>query len=395
MVPAVPPLREPPEVSGVVVIGGGPAGSAAACALAAAGRRVTVLEREPGPAHKVCGDFLSAEAQRSLAALGIDLARLGAAPIGGLRLVGRRRVASAKLPFAGAGLTRRALDEALLARAQALGADVRRGEAVRSLSWEDGRAVVRTGAQELSPETVLLATGKHALRGAPGPASASGLVGLKMYFRLDRAQAAELDGHVEIIPFAGGYAGLNAVEDGAADLCLLVTSRRLAAEGGWDGLLRALKTERPHLAARLRHAEPLLEKPLAVGNLPYGHLHAPDERDPVFRLGDRAAMIGSFSGDGVSIALHSGRLAGATLLAGGAAADHHRALRRDLARQVRTAQVIHRAFARPALQPAIVAACRAAPALLRLGAALTRIPSRAEAALAVREARFVPAEACG
>ena len=45
-----------------LVIGGGLAGSTMGIRLAAAGRRVTLLERELKAHHKVCGEFLSHEA---------------------------------------------------------------------------------------------------------------------------------------------------------------------------------------------------------------------------------------------------------------------------------------------------------------------------------------------
>jgi NaMN:DMB phosphoribosyltransferase len=56
----------------LVIVGGGPAGAAAACLLARHGRRPLLLERETGAHDKVCGDFVSVEAQAALAALGLD-----------------------------------------------------------------------------------------------------------------------------------------------------------------------------------------------------------------------------------------------------------------------------------------------------------------------------------
>ena len=55
----------------VLILGGGVAGCAASIALARKGRSVTLIEREPTPRHKVCGEFLSGEALEDLHALGI------------------------------------------------------------------------------------------------------------------------------------------------------------------------------------------------------------------------------------------------------------------------------------------------------------------------------------
>ena len=55
----------------VAIVGAGPAGSAAAAALARRGRRVLLVEQDSLPRHKVCGEFLSTEAQGSLQRLGL------------------------------------------------------------------------------------------------------------------------------------------------------------------------------------------------------------------------------------------------------------------------------------------------------------------------------------
>src|SRR5579872_6521351 len=104
-----------------VVIGGGLAGAMAALHLAAAGRDVVLLEKERGPHHKVCGEFLSPEAVKYLQQAGIDPMALGAQPIEKLRLSAKRRVIEMRLPFRALSLSRRVLDAALLKRAEEAG----------------------------------------------------------------------------------------------------------------------------------------------------------------------------------------------------------------------------------------------------------------------------------
>ena len=118
----------------VLIVGGGVAGCAASIALARRGRSVTLIEREPTPRHKVCGEFLSGEALEDLHALGIDVTSLGAVPIEYVRLAAARRAATAPLPFPAKSLTRKALDTALIAAAIAAGVRVERGRGVQSLS---------------------------------------------------------------------------------------------------------------------------------------------------------------------------------------------------------------------------------------------------------------------
>src|SRR6202050_5077134 len=118
----------------VLILGGGVAGCAASIALARKGRGVTLIEREPTPRHKVCGEFLSGEALEDLHALGIDVASLGAVPIDNVRLAAVGRAAEAPLPFPAASLTRKSLDTALIAKAVAVGVRVERGCSVRTLA---------------------------------------------------------------------------------------------------------------------------------------------------------------------------------------------------------------------------------------------------------------------
>jgi len=159
-------LNRIPAQGEVLILGGGVAGCAASIALARKGRRVTLIEREPTPRHKVCGEFLSGEALEDLHLLGIDVASLGAVPIDKVRLAAARRAAEAPLPFPAASLTRKSLDTALIAEAIAAGARVEQGRSVQALGrTESGmwQATLDDGSTREAP-TVFLATGKHDLR---------------------------------------------------------------------------------------------------------------------------------------------------------------------------------------------------------------------------------------
>jgi flavin-dependent dehydrogenase len=368
----------------IVVVGGGLAGTSAACLLARAGRPVRLIERNAEAQHKVCGEFLSIEAQSYLARLGIDLDRLGASSISSVRLVCNRTIAETTLPFPARGLSRKSLDEALLGAAASSGAGIERGAPARSIAPDGANwRVDRGGGDPLHARALFLATGKHDIRG--GKRSTAGcrddLIGFKMHFILAPSEQAALDGAVEIALFPGGYAGLQMIEGGVANLCLLVSRTCFDKIGkDWDKLLEYICEQCPHLARRLGQAVAMMPRPLAIFHLPYGfvHAHRPSDPDGLFRLGDQLAVIPSFTGDGMSIALHSGCMAASVYLKHGRdSALFHRTVRNDLLRQIKIASLLHEAGCWSPGQSALVHIFKAWPTAMRYVAALTRLPSAA------------------
>ena len=385
MARAVSSLRESAPVKEgageeIVIVGGGLAGASAACILAQAGRPALLIERETAPRHKVCGEFLSIEAQAYLARLGVSLDDLGASRIASVRLIHGRTMAETPLPFTARGVSRKMLDEVLLDRAIASGARLVRGPAVRKISADESGIRADAGELgELRARTLFLATGKHDVRGAKRPpaGTAEDLIGFKAHYILNARQQRSLEGAVEVFLFAGGYAGLQMIEGDVANLCLVATRRCFEHVGRtWSGLLDHVSRQTPLLEDRLHGAAPVFERPLSIFQIPYGFIHSPHPAEPqgLFRLGDQAGVIPSFTGDGMAIALHSGRLAASTYLtAGQASSSFHRRLRADISHQVRLASLFNKASRRPAGREAILLLCRAWPRVMSHVAALTRI----------------------
>jgi flavin-dependent dehydrogenase len=301
-----------------LILGGGPAGAAAAIALARAGKRALILDRNREPPDQLCGGFLGWDALALLRTLDINAGALGARPIRRVRLIAGSTVVEAPLPRGAAGLSRRALDSALLARARVEGAEVETGVTVRAV--EPATNVVRLAdGTDLSSAALFLATGKHDLRGSTRPLTAAGAdpaVGIRARLAPSPALTSDLDGVIELHLFRHGYAGLLLQEDGAANLCLSVVSSRLREAGGSvSAMIEALAVEAPRLGDRLA-ASSLLTTWQAVAGVPYGW-RATTSTPGLFRLGDQAAVIASLAGDGVAIALASGSRAAARFLRDG------------------------------------------------------------------------------
>jgi flavin-dependent dehydrogenase len=362
----------------IVVVGGGLAGTAAACLLLRAGRQTLLIERERQATDKICGEYVSAEAQEYCRGLGLNLAALGGHRILGVRLVRGKSVVASPLPSAGLGLSRRTLDEAMLNHAARCGAEVRRGQIVTLLRDREPITLGTSDGAELQTDTLFLATGKHDLRGLRRAANTPpDLVGFKVHMRLAPAQRAALIGWVEITLLQGGYAGLQLIEGDLANLCLLVDRSRLqAVGGGWDALREDLMRTEPHLRTRLDGSTAPAIRPLSISRVPYGFVNLPQTNDPpdIFRLGDQVGVVPSFTGAGMSIALHTAVIAAASYLAGGSAADYHRRIRRDIVGQIGRATQLYRLGSSATGKAVLMCLVATWPRALHLATRLTRIP---------------------
>ncbi len=361
-----------------VIIGGGVAGSVAAAVLARAGHAPLLLERSSGAQHKVCGEFLSWEAADGLRATGFDADAIGGARIERVRLFAGRRSVAAALPRPAVGISRFVLDEALLAHASACGARIERGAAVRAATACAGGFDLDVDGVTLRARELLLATGKTTLRGLArrieGQQVSNDLVGFKAHYRLRPAQTKALAGAVELhLSGAGGYAGLQLVEGATANLCLLLPRRKLAAGGGaWEHALQDLCAASPVLGERLAGAEMLFDRPLAIAGVPYGFVHCATGDDPpgLFRLGDQFAVVHSFTGDGMAMAVTSGAM---TVGAEGGGRSFHAALARRVRRPVRLSAALHACLRSSPSGAVLVAILRLCPPLLSSVARLTRV----------------------
>jgi menaquinone-9 beta-reductase len=299
----------------LIVIGAGLAGSCLAAAVARYGWNVVLLERGRGARHKVCGEFLSPEAQASLQALGLHatVAALAPAEITAARIISRRGLRlGLSLPGVAWGVSRFALDAALARAAAEAGALVL--EEVTATATEqtaDGYQIEARAADgmrfSLSARTAAVACGRQpvpGLRPAQAATSPAGprYVGVKAHY-----EGLALPPEVRLYLFDGGYVGLSPIEGGRANLCLLATEAAFQRGGGRiPTMLAAVARWIPRLARDLAGAQVLSASMVAAGAID-------TEREPVLwdgcaRLGDAATMIPPLCGDGQAMAIRAAEL---------------------------------------------------------------------------------------
>jgi flavin-dependent dehydrogenase len=331
----------------VAVIGAGPAGSAAAIELSRAGASVLLLEKAAFPRHKVCGEFLSPEVAAILDELGCRRL-LDNAPRMDLACVHTLSKQVLEFPMASPahGLSRRTLDDGLVRAACSHGAAF--VEKTEIVSHASGELTARDG-RRFQARVVIHASGRSATSGSAQH------FGFKAHFLGD--YPARVDLH--FLP--GGYLGVSPVEDGRINVCALVEKRLVRqAETIVRGILGDVYgQEWPFL-----YTGPCNPGWRGVQGLP---------------AGDAAAFLDPFTGDGISLALRSGRLAARAalrMLAGeseaAVIASYGDGLRRMYGHQFTAARLLRVGAHRAWLEAPVSRLLAASPALRRVVFRATR-----------------------
>lgn len=294
------------------MIGGGPAGAAAAISAARSGHEVLLLEQGRLPRHKVCGEFVSPEGAGLLAhLLGAGAPILDSAPrLDQVRFFADGRVVEAKLPSAGRGITRFDLDLALWRAARGAGVECRAGVSVDSVKATDRRFRIATSAGSFEAPLVINASGRWSRLTRPANAVQGG-IGLKAH-----CQERSPPRSVDLYFFPEGYCGVQAIGPDRINVCALVSA------AGPRSLEKVWRLS-PELEHRASGWTPLW-RPIATAPVV---LRAPHPlRDGMLCVGDAAGFVDPFVGDGISLALTSGWMAGSLRDAVGYAREYERRL---------------------------------------------------------------------
>lgn len=365
----------------VAVVGGGLAGLSVAAQMAQAGHAVEVFEAGTYPRHKLCGEFLSPEAQASLDRLGVRekleahnpprIAESVVTAPGGA-------TGTVALPAAAWGISRYVLDALLADHARAMGATVHTGCRVSGIegTLDTGFMVTHAGGTTTA-RAVVGAWGKHGIPdrtlGRTDLTQPDPVVAFKAHYE------GVIPDVIDIHAFPGGYCGCSPVEEGRFNVCWIGRRDRLKEAGSPEAMLRTAAEANPHLAARLSQGTRCTDF-CAVSQVTLdtkGPLH-----QDVCMVGDTAAMIAPLCGDGMAMALHaadllapplhaflSGRAAPATLRTQYATRWHD-----AFDRRLQWGRLVHGIAFRPGVAQAVTKALRLLPPLHRWMFRQTRGP---------------------
>lgn len=287
------------DLHDLVVIGGGPSGASAAITAAQLGFRVLLLESGTFPRHKVCGEFVSGEAFSILERLLGSAETFGTAPrISTTRIFVDDHVAELPVSPKALSVARYDLDLLLWQRAKDVGVRTQHRTTVKAVDREGDTFLITHDGGQYRARSVIDATGRWSKLRAAKPANAGNWIGLKGHFyESDGTQSCDL------YFFRGGYCGIQPLGDGKLNAAAMVNAN--VARGLRDVFSQNRELELR--SAKWRSAS----EPVSTAPLFFLPPHTSDREMAL--VGDAAAFIDPFAGDGISMALHSGKMAAMAL----------------------------------------------------------------------------------
>ncbi len=392
-----------------VVIGAGPAGSAVAILLARAGWSVALVEKQPFPRRKVCGECIAASNWPLLQALGVPTEQAGA-PLQHMVLMRGKDSVKAALPQSshdthlwGRALGRETLDTLLLEQARMAGVHIFQPCAVRDVSGAAGAWKIKIRPAQSAVEFTLNAPVAIAAHGswetlpsARARRRRPHLPGDLFAFKANFRNAALAPGLLPVLAFKGGYGGMVVAGDGVTTLACCIRRDELDAfRRQWPSLragdaVQALLSQECIGVRDALHGSDREGAWMAAGPIAPGVRLT--ESDGMFRVGNAAGEAHPIIGEGMSMALQSAWMLAGELLGlkasvrftpiDGAArtpsAETQALLARRYAKQwrrvfgprLKLAAAFANVAMRPALSAVLMSIARPVPGLLTWGARL-------------------------
>jgi len=306
---------EPDSQYDAAIAGGGLAGLAAAIRLRAQGHSVLLLEKEAYPYHKVCGEYISLESWSFLESLGVPLKEMNLPIIDTLLLTAPDgNTFTTRLPLGGFGISRYRLDALLADIARAAGVHVLEEAKVENIRFDkefrvDFRAR-ETKATSVQARICCAAYGKRSNLDVSWKRKflqaqdrrLDNYIGIKYHIRTD------WPGHlIGLHNFEDGYCGISKIEGDEYCLCYMTRAAGLKRHGSIPALEKNVLHRNPALKNIFESSEISPGFPVTISQINFSKKTRIE--DHVLMLGDAAGMITPLCGNGMSIALHTGKIA--------------------------------------------------------------------------------------
>jgi len=290
----------------VVIIGGGLAGLTSAIHLSKSGLKVTLIEKNEYPKHKVCGEYISNEVLPYLEWLGLDISILKPSHISKMEFsTAKGKIISGELPLGGFGISRYELDNYLYHKAIENDCQIIQ-ETVTDIQFVDEEFLVFTSDNlELNSKIVLGAFGKRSnidlKLNRDFIQKNSPWLAIKAHYTGDFPNDL-----VGLHNFKGGYCGVSKVEKDKINICYLADYETFKQYRNIEEYQSKIVCNNPHLKAIFDNCKLLFEKPLTISQISFEKKDAVENH--ILMIGDTAGLIHPLCGNGMAMAIHSAKI---------------------------------------------------------------------------------------
>lgn len=344
-------------MANIIIVGAGLAGMSCGLLLNKFGHSVTILERKTFPFHKVCGEYVSNEVLPFLNYLGVAIEECGPSRLTRFKITTPAgKEFEMPLDLGGFGLSRYRFDQLLYERAIVCGIEFKTGTKVTDIKFIGNSFHV-----ELADHTVLPA---DLVVGAYGKRSnldqklqrrffynRSPYMGVKYHVRTDFPTDL-----IQLDTFSGGYSGVCKIEDDKYSLCYLSRTENLRQHQSIAEMERKVLFQNRFLRKLYEGAEFLPQPTEVINQVTFEQ--KPVVENHILFCGDSAGMISPLCGNGMAMAIHSGKILAETVdghlkndagLQKRAELEHsyRRAWQRQFQSRIYTGQVVQRFFLKP------------------------------------------------
>ncbi|CAN5647464.1 NAD(P)/FAD-dependent oxidoreductase [soil metagenome] len=296
----------------VAIIGGGLAGLTLSIQLAKKGYSVILFEKEKYPFHKVCGEYISMESWQFLESIGLPLGDMQlpiikklivTAPGGG--------ILQEALPLGGFGISRFKIDNDLKLIAINHGVVVMDGCKIDGVSFDGSIFTLTSNAATFISKICCGSFGKRSNIDLKlkrdfihhKSNKLSNYIGVKYHIKTNHPADT-----IALHNFENGYCGISKIEADKFCLCYLTNAANLKANNNSiKEMEKNVLYKNQHLKKIFTESEIIYDQPVTISQISFSK--KTQVEDHILLLGDAAGMITPLCGNGMSMAMHSSKIA--------------------------------------------------------------------------------------
>lgn len=309
-------MKKDQDTYDAAIIGGGLAGLSLAIQMARKGYSVVLFEKEKYPFHKVCGEYISMESWPFLLSLGLDLSALNLPKIDTLNLTAPDgKSFTTKLPLGGFGISRYTIDSMMAAVARENGVEIMEETKVQNVIFRNNTFCIQYATPEKTAELEAAvccgAYGKKSNLDVQWKRSflsetdprINNYVAVKYHIKTDWPTTM-----IGLHNFDNGYCGISGIEENKYCLCYLTKADNLKNNDNSISLLeKKVLYKNPVLKNIFMQSEFVFKSPYTIAQISFSKKNLVENN--LLMIGDCAGMIAPLCGNGMSMALHSSKIA--------------------------------------------------------------------------------------